>query len=377
MDAAHGAGQRPASPGTPAFAAPRLAELDQADMLGAIAAMPRQLVAGYAAARECLGGAFDGDAAGPATPPARPTGLAVCGMGGSAIGADLVLATLPELAVPAEVVRGYHLPAWVGAQTLVVAVSYSGDTEETFACATSALERGCAPVCVGSGGRLAALAEREGWPLVKVAPGRQPRAALGCLAAPLLATLVSAGLCGDPQADVDEAAALLRSGCRELGPEAQEHANPAKQLALRLRDHQAVVYGAGLTVPAARRWKGQINENAKAPAFWNELPELDHNELMGWTSLPDLAASSVAVFLEDGQGDSRLVRRAELTAAELSVRGVAVEQVSARGDSRLARLLSLVQLGDYVSYYLALLYGVDPTPVGAIQDFKARLAGGG
>ena len=377
MDAAHGAGQRPASPGNPAFAAPRLAELDQADMLGAIAAMPRQLVAGYAAARECLGGAFDGDAAGPATPPARPTGLAVCGMGGSAIGADLVLATLPELAVPAEVVRGYHLPAWVGAQTLVVAVSYSGDTEETFACATSALERGCAPVCVGSGGRLAALA---GTGRLATGQGRPRAAAAGRSRVP------GRAVAGHP----GERRAVRRSSGRrgrsrgaaaqrlpELGPEAQEHANPAKQLALRLRDHQAVVYGAGLTVPAARRWKGQINENAKAPAFWNELPELDHNELMGWTSLPDLAASSVAVFLEDGQGDSRLVRRAELTAAELSVRGVAVEQVSARGDlapgaaalAGTARRLRLVLPGP------ALRCG--PHAGGGDQDFKARLAGGG
>ena len=129
-------------------------------------------------------------------------------------------------------------------------------------------------------------------------------------------------------------------------------------------------------MPAARRWKGQVNENAKAPAFWNELPELDHNELMGWTSLPHAAAATLAVFLDDEQGDARLLRRAELTAVELMARGVAVERVGTRGASRLARLFSLVQLGDYVSFYLALLYGVDPTPVRAIQDFKAKLAGG-
>ncbi len=375
VGAAQGGGRQPDAAETPAFAAQRIAALDRADMLGAIAAMPRQLVAGYAVARECLRAAFAAAADGRAAP-APPTGLAVCGMGGSAIGADLVLATLPELPVPAAVVRGYRLPAWVGPQTLVVAVSYSGDTEETLACASSAVERGCAPVCVGSGGRLGALAEAKGLPLIKVPGGSQPRASLGSLATPLLATLADAGLCSDPQADVDEAAALLRSGCAELGPETPEQANPAKRLALRLRDHQAVVYGAGLTVPAARRWKGQINENAKAPAFWNELPELNHNELMGWTSLPALTASTVAVFLEDERGDARLVRRTELTAAELSAHGVAVEREVARGRSPLARLFSLVQLGDYVSYYLALLYGVDPTPVAAIQDFKAKLAGG-
>ena len=136
------------------------------------------------------------------------------------------------------------------------------------------------------------------------------------------------------------------------------------------------MYGAGLTAPVARRWKGQINENAKAPAFWNELPELDHNELMGWTSLPHVTAvHRRACSCDDERGDERLARRAELTARELEARGVAVERVAARGASRLARLFSLVQLGDYVSFYLALLYGVDPTPVDAIQAFKASLAG--
>ena len=146
---------------------------------------------------------------------------------------------------------------------------------------------------------------------------------------------------------------------------------------MRLYRHQIVVYGAGLTAPVARRWKGQVNENAKAPAFWNELPELNHNELMGWSSLPNVAASTVAVFLDDPEGDPRLLRRAGFTAAELGARGVGVERVEARGESRLARLFSLVQLGDYVSLYLALLYGVDPSPVQAIQDFKAKLAGAG
>jgi glucose/mannose-6-phosphate isomerase len=351
----------------------RVAELDRGDMLGAIAGLPRQLTAGYAVARSGLPGVF-----GPAgaAPPASPSGLVVCGMGGSAIGADLVLGCLPALPIPAAVVRGYELPAWIGPEALVIVVSYSGDTEETLACAAEALARGCRPVCVASGGALSALAAGHGLPLLTVPAGGQPRASLGHLSMPLLATLEAAALCPDAAADVDEAVALLRAGNETLAPEAPDVANAAKQLARRLHHKQAVVYGAGLTVPAARRWKGQVNENAKAPAFWNELPELDHNELMGWTSLPHVAAATLAVFLEDDQGDPRLLRRAVLTAAELEARGVAVERVETRGASALARLFSLVQLGDYVSFYLALLYGVDPTPVGAIQDFKAKLAGG-
>ena len=353
----------------------RIAELDAGDMLGAIAGLPRQLTAGYAAARSLLSGVFD--EAGTAGPPARPTGLVLCGMGGSAIGADLVLACLPALGVPVTVVRGYDLPAWAGPEALVIAASYSGQTEETLSCASAALQRGCRPVCVASGGTLAAVAEEHGLPLVRVPGGGQPRASVGYLAMPLLAAIEAAGLAGNAGDDVDEAAALLRAGNGTFGPEGPSADNLAKALAMSLHKRQAVVYGAGLTVPAARRWKGQINENAKAPAFWNELPELDHNELMGWTSLPHVASSSLVVFLEDEAGDPRLLRRAGLTAAELEARGVAVEHVSTRGDSRLARVFSLVQLGDYASCYLALLYGVDPTPVQAIQEFKSRLAGPG
>jgi glucose/mannose-6-phosphate isomerase len=350
-----------------------VAEFDAGDMLGAIASLPRQLTAGYAVARERLAGVFDG--AGPGAPPAHPTGLAVFGMGGSAIGADLILATT-SLGVPAAVVRGYEVPAWIGPETLVIAASYSGETEETLACASVALERDCAPVCIASGGTLAALAGDRGLTLVTIPGGGQPRASVGYLAMPILAALAAAGLAAPADADVAEAAELLRAGNEEFGPSAPGAGNEAKRLAARLHRRQAVVYGAGLTAPAARRWKGQINENAKAPAFWNELPELDHNELMGWTSLPHVAAASLAVFLEDGQSDERLRRRAVLTAGELEARGVECAHAAARGDSRLTRLFSLVQLGDYASFYLALLYGVDPTPVGAIQDFKAKLAGG-
>lgn len=192
----------------------------------------------------------------------------------------------------------------------------------------------------------------------------------------MLAALTAMGLASIDDDDVAETARLLREGVIEYGPGSGEDANRARMLARGLHGRQTVVYGAGLTTPVARRWKGQINENAKAPAFWGELPEIDHNELMGWTSLPAISASTVGVFL-DGDADPRLVRRVALTAEELRSRGLAVETVGARGQSRLARLFSLVQLGDYVSFYLALLYGVDPTPVGAIQALKSRLAAAG
>jgi glucose/mannose-6-phosphate isomerase len=335
-------------------------------LLHAGAELPRQRTAGFAVATATLRAA---------PPPPSPRGVVICGMGGSAIGADLVLAALPDLPVPAAVVRGYRLPAWTGPETLVIPVSYSGDTEETLACAAQALAAGSPCACVASGGGLAAFADEQRLSLLRVPGGGQPRAAVGYLAMSLLATLAWAGLCGDYGPDVSEAAALLREGNSSLGPDTDDDANAAKRLARRCLRRQAIVYGAGLTVPAARRWKGQINENAKAPAFFNEIPELNHNELMGWTSLPDVTAGTVAVFLDDAGEDARLRRRADLTARELAHRGVVVERASSRGTSRLARVFSLVQLGDYASVYLALLYGVDPTPVTAIQELKAELAG--
>ncbi len=357
-------------------------------MLGAIASLPDQLAITHAAACERLSALIEHGVTRHSLP-ATPTGVVVCGMGGSAIGADLVLASLPGLAVPTAVVRGYALPGWVGPETLVITASYSGETEETLACTEAALGRGCTPVCVASGGRLAALAAERALPIVTIPGGQQPRASLGLLAAPVLAVLETVGLCGSQRAAVDETVALLRRGTAELGPDAPETpvaagAAPAlpgramaKGLARLLHGGQVAVYGAGSTVAVARRWKGQINENAKAPAFWNELPELDHNEIMGWTSVPAVTAATAAVFLNDGELDERLLVRAELTAAVLSERGVVVEHVWAHGSSRLARLFSLVQLGDYTSFYLALLYGVDPSPVAAIQEFKAKLAAAG
>jgi glucose/mannose-6-phosphate isomerase len=350
------------------------AEIDVSGMFAEVAGLPGQLRKGYEDARARLAGAFLGTF--PAVPPAEPAGVAVCGMGGSAIGADLVLACLAGLPVPATVVRGYALPEWVGPETLVIVVSYSGETEEALACAAQARSRGCAPVCVSSGGSLAAFAEAEGLPLVLVPGGGQPRAAVGSLSMALLATLEAAGLCPEHAGDVAGAAAQLEADDAVLAPGSPGDQNRAKSLALRLHERLAVVYGAGPTTPVARRWKGQINENAKAPAFFNELPELDHNELMGWTSLPHVTAATVALFLYDGSGEARLTQRAELTARAYEERGVSTELVAARGASRLARLFSLVQLGDYVSCYLALLYGVDPTPVDAIQALKASLAGG-
>ena len=375
-DTVSGVGAR--SQGGPTDLGPaRVAELDAGGMLAAVAGLGAQVAEGFAAARARLAQARwaepAGDRAAPALP-ARPNGVAVLGMGGSAIGADLVLAAAPHLPVPATVVRGYEVPAWVGPDTLVVAVSYSGATEETLAATRAALERGCAPLCVASGGALAALACERRLPLVAPPSGLQPRAALGYLAMPLLAALERAGLVAAADGDVAETAALLREVARECAPAVADEFNLAKGVARRVHGRVALVYGAGLTVPAARRWKTQFNENAKTPAFFGELPELDHNEVEGWAHGPRLATLTHVVVLEDLHAGERLRRRVALTATALGAMGVAVERLETRGLSPLARALSLVALGDHVSCYLALLEGADPTPVETIARLKCDLA---
>jgi glucose/mannose-6-phosphate isomerase len=354
----------------------KVAELDASDMLGAIAGLSGQLREGYADAHRQLAAVQLGDGGVGATPalPARPAGVAVLGMGGSAIGADLVLAACPDLAVPATVARGYELPGWVAPETLVVAVSYSGETEETLAATTAAVERGCVPLCVTSGGSLAALAAERGLPVLAVPSGMQPRAALGHLSMPLLATLERARLTAAAGDGVAEAAGLVADAAATCAPGVGDELNPAKALARRLHGRVPVVYGEGPTATVARRWKTQLNENAKAAAFYAELPELDHNEIEGWAAGGALGPLSHVVLLQDHLAGARSRRRAALTVDEIAAQGVPVSRLETRGSSLLARVFSLVSLGDHLSFYLALLNCVDPTPVEAIQRLKRGLA---
>ena len=303
-------------------------------------------------------------------------GVIVCGMGGSAIGADVARAcVVARLAVPFEVVRGYELPAWASPSTLVVGVSYSGDTEETLFCVRGALARECRVVAVASGGELAALARERTLPLVAVSGGLQPRAALGHLVAALAALLERVGLVEGFGEQVAEASELARRLAAELAAVVPEPDNLAKRLARRLQGRVALIYGAALAAPAARRWKTQINENANAAAFFAELPELNHNESSGWTADPAVSSSMHIVLLDDRLAAAPLRRRVALTRELVSAYAAGVDVVESAGESPLARLISLSTVGDHTSLYLALLYGVDPAAVEAIAWFKRRMAG--
>jgi glucose/mannose-6-phosphate isomerase len=301
-----------------------------------------------------------------------PGGLAVCGMGGSAIGADLALAVLGDRATrPLRTVRDYALEPWAGSHTLLLCSSYSGNTEETLACFEAAGIVQAPRVAVTTGGTLAEAARAEAVPVIGLPAGMQPRAAVLYMT---VAALECAALCGAaPQlhTELDSATGLLEELAAEWGPDAGDEAE-AKTLARRLHGTIPVVHGSGSTSAPALRWKTQLNENAGMAAFWSELPEADHNEICAWER-GAAAAPLSAVFLADSDQHPRIRKRIELTAAEAERAGAMVAHVESRGETRLERILSLVLLGDLVSVYLAVLAGVDPTPVGAIDRLKAGL----
>ncbi|HEY7074346.1 MAG TPA: bifunctional phosphoglucose/phosphomannose isomerase [Solirubrobacteraceae bacterium] len=301
-----------------------------------------------------------------------PGGLVVAGMGGSAIGGRLALGVLADrLRRPLAFADGYELPPWTGADSLVLCSSYSGATEETTMCYEIARGRGASIVVAGAGGPLVARALADGVPVIRLPAGLQPRAAVGYS---LVCALAAAALCGavaSVRAELAPAAALLDRLACEWGPNGQEGGS-AKALARRLVGVAPVIVGAGATAPVAYRWKCQLNENAKVPAFASVLPEADHNEICAWDAAPT-AGAFAAVFLESEDDPPEIRRRVELTARAAGAGALAVRRVRACGETRLERVLSLVLLGDLVSLYVAALRGVDPVEIAAIRDLKASL----
>ncbi|MEX2447578.1 MAG: bifunctional phosphoglucose/phosphomannose isomerase [Solirubrobacterales bacterium] len=299
--------------------------------------------------------------------PVDSAGLLLCGMGGSAIGGDLAEAALgPRQSGPMLTVRGYELPAWATDEWLVFGCSYSGGTEEAIACFEAAGELGARRVFAGTGGPMAEAARAAGEPVIGL-PGLlpAPRTAVAYVLVCALEVAAAAGIAPRLGEEIEAAAAALEGGRERLQALAAE-------LGGALGPAFPVVYGGGPTVAAARRWKTQINENAKLPAFFSELPEADHNEICGWDG--DVVEGRLAaLMLEDRDQHPRVRRRFELTAAELERQGSTAIRIETAGESRLERLLWAVMLGDLVSLELAAARGVEPLPVEPIDRLKAAL----
>ena len=312
----------------------------------------------------------------PGTVTARPQAVVALGMGGSGIGGDLLRTVLfDEATVPLASVKEYRAPSWVGAQTLVFACSYSGETEETLAAYDDAVQREATCVVITSGGELLRRAQARRQAAVVVPKGLPPRAALPYLFLPMLAVLSRIGVVRSFDAELREAVQVLQRVTAEHGPD-RPH-SPARHLAEGLVGLIPVVYSAvPFLEPAAERWKDQFNENAKTFAVWNTFPELNHNETVGWGLDNALARQLHVIILRDAVEPPRLALRAAITRDLALSRAGGIDEVRAIGTGKLARLLSAILIGDFVSWYLALLRGVDPTPVPVIDELKKRLAKG-
>lgn len=310
----------------------------------------------------------------PDLPPAEGiTSVVVVGMGGSGIGGDLTAAMCgPLMGVPVVAPKGYEIPHFVGPDTLVFAVSFSGNTEETVEAATQAAARGARLVVIAAGGELARLAGEWGAPWVPVDDSiPMPRAGIGAVSIPPLVVLERMGLVEGITAEVASAAAHLDRRADQL----TSAGSPAAVLARRIGRTMPIVYGGGLLGEvAAVRWKAQFNENAKVPSFANRVPELTHNEICGWGQHGDVTRQVFSlILLRHASEHPQTARRFGLVAEICDEIVADVHTVEAEGAGRLEQLLDLVMMGDFVSLELAVQSGVDPGPVPILDQIKAAL----
>lgn len=301
--------------------------------------------------------------------------IVMTGMGGSAIGGDLLRSYVSqEIDVPFLVNRSYLLPSFVNKSTLVVVSSYSGHTEETLSAYKAAREKNAKILCLTTGGEVLRLAQRHGHAFIKVVPGLQPRAALGYSFFPLLIALTRIGLLKNQDKSIRETVDLLWKLSRQLG-NFRSKTNKAVRIARALYGRLPIIYSATDHLDAVNvRWRGQISENAKQLAYGHVLPEMNHNEIVGWNVDRTLMKKTAVVFLKDEGVLDRVRLREKITCSIVRRHAGKVLEVSSEGTSLLARIFSLVYLGDWMSYYLAILNGKNPTPVKVIDELKSELS---
>jgi glucose/mannose-6-phosphate isomerase len=300
-------------------------------------------------------------------------GVAVCGMGGSAVAGDVAAAAFADRApIPVVTLRGYGVPRGYGEEHLVLCVSYSGDTEETVAAFAQARARGCTAVAVCGGGALAAAAGEADLPAVLIPTDAPvPRAGLGSLVGGVLGSLVAAGALSGVDDEIEAAGTTLDRLAGELGPEVAS--NEAKDVAAWVGERIPLIWGSdGVSAAAAWRWKTAFNENAEVPSFASVLPELDHHEVVGWTA--KRGEGFCLLILREAGEHERVQARLDATLEELADSGLEWREVTARGETPLARCLSLTLVGDLASAYHALARGIDPAAMDALVRIKERLS---
>lgn len=338
---------------------------DPGNMLGLIAQFGEQLRAGWELSRSVQLGRAHQEA----------NAVAVLGMGGSAVCGDLVRAIFADrLTVPISSVRDYELPAWVGTETLVVAISHSGATEETITALTAALERRCPVAVITTGGPIGDVAARVDLPRLIYHSDTPPRGTLGYTMSLFCGLLERAGMLALDAAELETGIEASAAVVRACGPDVTTESNMAKQLAWSILDRLPVVEGSGAMAAVARRWKTQINENSHSAALAEELPEATHNAVVGYDQPDGLRDHQYVIFLSSGSDHPRNAYRATLSGGLLDSVGISHQTVVIDGAGRFAQACAAITLGDYVSAYLALLYGADPGATPALTLVKARMS---
>jgi glucose/mannose-6-phosphate isomerase len=301
--------------------------------------------------------------------------VVVLGMGGSAIGGDLTRSLCSALGRPVIFVsRDYDLPPFVDDRTLVVASSYSGNTEETLSAFSQALNVKSQKLIITTGGKLKEMAAAAGIPVFVIDHVSPPRAALGYGFIPLMAFLLNLGFLKGIPIDVPSMAQNLEKMRETLKETVPAISNSAKQLAAKLHGKIAVIYGAGIISEVARRWKTQINENSKSWAFYETLPELNHNAVVGYQFPSELTSKVYVLLLRCPSLHPRTLVRYRITGEMLEQNGIGYQIVDSQGEDAFNQIMSLVFLGDWVSYYLGILYQIDPSPVKVIDYLKKQLS---
>ncbi len=303
----------------------------------------------------------------------RISGVCLAGMGGSAIGADLIRSySYRSCPHPVQVVRHYNIPEWVDEHTLFIACSFSGNTEETLSALSQAREQGAQVIAVTSGGELLVTATKEGFDYVKIPGGMPPRTALGYSFVPLFRIFQYLGYLDEGDEALLETEALLSEQGEMLSDISD---NEALSLASDLAETLPVVYSDSTVLePVNLRWRGQFEENAKTLAYGNTLPEMNHNEIVGWEQIVHLTGRLSVIMLYDREDNSRVQKRMQIVKDLIEDQASSIHLLTSKGESRLTRLFSLIQLADWTSFYLAMLNGVDPTPIAKIDLLKSRLA---
>lgn len=303
----------------------------------------------------------------------RISNICFVGMGGSAIGADLIRAySYKTCPCPVQVVRHYEIPNWIDDQTLFIACSFSGNTEETLTALTAARDRGAQTIGVTSGGELMLKAAKEDFDYIKIPGGMPPRAALGYSFVPLYRIFQYLGFLDEGDTALRETADFL-SEQNELLSDPED--NEALALAEELNDTLPIFYSdATMMEPVNLRWRGQFAENAKTLSYGNTLPEMNHNEIVGWERIVHLTGRLSVVMLQDKEDNPRVQRRMEIVKELVEDQTASMHVLKTRGNTRLTRMFSLIQIADWTSFYLAVLNDVDPTPIAKIDLLKSKLA---